>query len=507
MKNLSTNIIYCIVLFMLVSGLCHAQWVQVGQDISGFYDHETLGVQVQISDDGEIIAFGAPLVDAATYNIGEVRIYENQNGTWEQMGESIVSEIDQAEFGTFMAMSGDGQTVSVATHSIILPNNPWRVGVYHYVSGIWQQWGDYLVEDTVSNSFGFSMKLSEDGRTLAAGAQGQGMADGTSADTMSQGYVKVFSFQENAWVQKGQTLKGSEAVNDFYGMTVSMTGDGNFLAVGVANYSDTLFERGRIYVFKYEDDIWVQHGDSIIGETDYQRLGSTISMSDDGQTIATSNCFYNSPNANGMARIYKLQPSSNWMQVGTDIVGGIHDFLGVSIDLSADGNILASGSSLYGGNATQAGEVRVFRYEGSDWQQWGDAIQSDSPGGNFGWSLSLSADGNTLVAGAPHNSDNTTDGGLVQVYTFGVTAIDEVKESIGINLFPNPSQGLVTLHLATLPKSAMVSIFDLTGKKVFAAPVLQMQSVMDISNLSNGLYVVRLETNEGVRIGKLVLNQ
>jgi hypothetical protein len=69
--------------------------------------------------------------------------------------------------------------------------------------------------------------------------------------------------------------------------------------------------------------------------------------------------------------------------------------------LSRSGNVLAVGSVLGGG-------VRVYTY-GTDWTLYGSHVQ-----GSFGESVSLSSNGNTLVAGSKDENK-----GRVYKYTFG----------------------------------------------------------------------------------------
>lgn len=127
--NYTFSLTFVVVFLMLISSLCQAQWSQVGQDISGVQENDLVGFDVQISDDGQVIAIGAPIQGLAS-NLGELRIYENQNGIWLLKGESIISDPNHSHFGHFIAMSGDGNTVAAASYNLSISS--WRVEVYHY---------------------------------------------------------------------------------------------------------------------------------------------------------------------------------------------------------------------------------------------------------------------------------------------------------------------------------------------------------------------------------------
>src|SRR5207247_1712574 len=112
-----------------------------------------------------------------------------------------------------------------------------------------------------------------------------------------------------------------------------------------------------------------------------------------------------------------------------------NDTFGDSIVLSADGTTLAvsapsEASAATGINGDQtnnsafgAGAVYVFTRSGSSWSQQAYLKASNTEAGDvFGWSLALSADGNTLAVGA-----DLEDSALI-----GVTA-GSVNEGTALN--------------------------------------------------------------------------
>ena len=95
------------------------------------------------------------------------------------------------------------------------------------------------------------------------------------------------------------------------------------------------------------------------------------------------------------------------MQVGADIEGQTAGELsGYSLSLSSSGDTVAIGVPLKKLAGLSAGEVRVFRLtEDVQWSQMGSslsgAVVAGESGEQFGYDVSLSGDGLTLVAGAP----------------------------------------------------------------------------------------------------------
>jgi hypothetical protein len=100
---------------------------------------------------------------------------------------------------------------------------------------------------------------------------------------------------------------------------------------------------------------------------------------------------------------------------------GADDYFGTSVALSADGNTLAVGASAEDSNATgidgnqadnssvDSGAVYVFTRSGGAWLQEAYIKASNTDSGDFfGQSVALSADGSTLVVGAPREGSNAT---------------------------------------------------------------------------------------------------
>ena len=100
---------------------------------------------------------------------------------------------------------------------------------------------------------------------------------------------------------------------------------------------------------------------------------------------------------------------------------GTLDNFGWSVALAADGNTLAVGAPEEASNATgidgnqsdnsanASGAVYIFTRNGSSWSQQAYVKASNTEANDsFGHSITLAADGNTLVVGAPFEDSNAT---------------------------------------------------------------------------------------------------
>ena len=219
-----------------------------------------------------------------------------------------------------------------------------------------------------------------------------------------------------AWTQRGADLNG-DASGDNHGFAVSLSKDGNILAVGGLFNDDAGPEAGQAKVYSWNGTSWQQMGSDIDGQSHYSYQGFSVSLSDDGQTLAVGAI---EPGAStGSARIFRWdEGSASWVAKGSAISGeGIDDWYGSRVKLSADGDIVAiSGPRNDGAAGTDSGHVRVYSWNGSAWEQRGTDIEGESANDRSGDRISLSEDGSILAIGAAGNDDSGDNAGHVRVY-------------------------------------------------------------------------------------------
>ena len=105
-----------------------------------------------------------------------------------------------------------------------------------------------------------------------------------------------------------------------------------------------------------------QRGDDIDGESAGDRSGGKVSLSGDGNVVAIG-APQNAANGtnSGHTRIYQWDGTA-WNHIGSDIDGeAADDYSGGKISLSRDGSTVAIGSVFNDDSENNAGHVRVFR--------------------------------------------------------------------------------------------------------------------------------------------------
>ncbi|GAL65384.1 PKD domain containing protein [Jejuia pallidilutea] len=201
--------------------------------------------------------------------------------------------------------------------------------------------------------------------------------------------IPLLSFSQ---VQIGDNLIGNSDEGRF-GASVSISSDGNILAIGEPyglneNKSEIV---GLVQVFENISNNWIQKGSTIFGKDRFSDFGGRISLSSDGNILVIG-AIRGEVNGlrTGLVRIYEFK-NNNWIQLGQDINGEMHeDFFGRSVDLSSNGNVLAIGSGKHhsSSDAEGTGYVKVYSYDGSNWNLIGSDFKDESSNVVFGNQIS-----------------------------------------------------------------------------------------------------------------------
>ncbi len=182
-------------------------------------------------------------------------------------------------------------------------------------------------------------------------------------------------------------------------------------------------------------------GTDINGEASGDRSGWSVSITDDGLTVAIGaiqNDNVNGSNS-GHVRVYTWNSStSSWVQKGDDINGEVsNEYSGNSVSLSSDGNTVAIGAYFNDNvNGSDSGHVRVYIWNSStsSWVQRGADIDGEALNDRSGYSVSLSSDGLTVAIGATQNDNvNGSDSGHVRVYTWNSSTSSWVQRGADID--------------------------------------------------------------------------
>jgi len=385
-----------------------------------------LATLVSLSGDGTMLAVGYPRTSNSTRGFVQAYRYEpsRRTGRWVELGPPLFGKMSDARWGGTYQWYDDDEVV------------------YSYDR-------DQIAQPVTS------LSLSLDGSTMAIGSP-KDAAGGLPE-------VRVYRYNGGAsaiWEPLGESLTGVNE-NDFFGQSISLSADGNTVAIGAPRYQndqhpdgiwdddDGYFrESGIAAVYRYDDGgdgEWVKMGQNLEGislkehpaDTVWAFFGDSVSLSDNGTVVAAAAPYRSSDDeCEGLVKVHIYSDKNDeWTQHGQMLWqnGGLGDATdcssitatdgndsGFAVSLSSDASRLAVGISSSDRYSPFAGEIYVFDFDGVSWIQRGSIVAGRAEGVRAGWSVSLSGDGSHLAIGSPLDKEGGSNAeGRVQVYELG----------------------------------------------------------------------------------------
>ncbi len=475
-------------LLILIPFLGIAQ-TQIGSDINGEAAIDQSGYSISTSADGTIIAVGAPFnTNGSGFEAGHVRVYQNVTGVWLQIGADIDGELANDSSGHSVSLSADGTTLAIgAPYNDGNGSDSGHVRIYKNISGTWTQVGADINGEAIDDLFGYTVSLSADGSILAVGAPWN---DGNGPKS---GHTRIFQNIAGVWTQIGTDING-EATDDWSGWRVSLSANGSIVAIGALYNDGNGLDSGHVRVYQNIAGVWTQIGADINGESGTDLSGYSVSLSATGTIIAIGGRYNDGNGTNsGHVRVYQ-NSAGTWTQIGADINGeAANDQSGLSVSLSADGTVVAIGAPYNDGNGTDSGHVRIYKNNAGTWIQKGTDINGEATGDLSGLRVSLAANNNTVLIGAPYNAGNGTESGQARVYD--LTAILSSNSFVQANfiVYPNPTSDVLTIELQNNLELQKVTFYNTLGQVVKTATT----AIINVADLAKGNYYVEVLTNQG----------
>jgi hypothetical protein len=479
-------------LFLLICLLplgLSAQWTQVGSSINGEAEADFFGYSSRLNEDGTVLIVGGRQNDDGALNAGHARVFEWSGEDWTQKGSDIDGVYLGEAFGTSVSINTDGTVVAVGGTDVFNElSGDGVTRVYEWNGVGWWQRGESIFAETSGIEYsGSAVDLSADGSIVAIGSI-------SNANTMDdQGHVRVFQWTGLSWFQLGQDIDG-EAAFDYSGGTLSLSDDGTIIAIGASGNDDGGNASGQARVYAFNGASWQQVGSDIDGANEGDGFGTSVSLSADGQTLAVG-AETNADNGtfSGEVRIFDWNGIA-WIQRGEDINGeAILDLFGEECQISSDGNkvaVLARGSNEF------QSALRIFEWSENAWSQIGTSILGAAPvDGGIAASMSISGDGNKVLFGTASNDENGENAGQVRVFEFIQPLGIESQNQVQIKAFPNPSKGHFTVSAKDQIES--IQLHSLDGRIVYTTqPTDTNQTVVDLGNTTSGQYVLSVKTDQ-----------
>ncbi|OFY87543.1 MAG: hypothetical protein A3F72_20915 [Bacteroidetes bacterium RIFCSPLOWO2_12_FULL_35_15] len=301
-----------------------------------------------------------------------------------------------------------------------------------------------------------------------------------------------------------------------YAQTTVTDIDGNVyntIAIGTQ-----LWMKENLRTTKYNDGTPIAYPGANDSAWQYNYTGAYAWYNNDSATYSDYGILYNwfalSPTTNGGRNIcpagWHVATSSEWNKMekyldpttDTTLYGSVGTTIGAQIKESGTahwytgntGTNTSGFTALGGGGRSESGAYSYYTSNANFWTAtpygstaWYRRLQYNSSriykydlSKNSGWSVRAVRDG--LTTGLMENNPIET-----------------------IFIYPNPSEGTFTISQNNISKTE-IEIYNLMGTLIYKTQFANLQITIDLSNLSKGIYLVKLiDTNRNIHNQKIII--
>jgi len=399
---------------------------------SGAAAGNAFGKTAVISNDGSTIAIGAP--NRAT-NAGAVYVFVRNGANWAQQGGALISgnTQDNDRFGTALAISSNGSVLAIgaigedsdgsgSTNNSALDSG--AAYVFARNGATWTQQAYIKPSNTQeADLFGGALALNAAGNMLAVGAIGEASAsttiNGDAANNGAPGAGAVYIFDNNgiAWLQTAYIKAPNAEPIDHFGAAVSMSSDGNTLAVGAPDEDGT--DTGA-QPFPIPLPPSVPPPDPNVPPP----AGAPNPLPTTFQGLCAATVLRPTVGCESGAVYIFVRTAGVW-SAHTYIKGSNNEYedrFGTSVALTSAGDAVAIGSPSEDSSATGiegnetledalgSGAAYLYRLSGGTWTQQSYVKASNTDANDaFGTAIAVSSDAATLVVGATGEASTNND--------------------------------------------------------------------------------------------------
>jgi len=288
--------------------------------------YDWFGWSVSIS--GDLAIVGAYYDDDKEANSGSAYIFKRDGTGWSQQQKLTASDGAARDyFGASVSISSDKIIVG-AYRDDDKGIDSGSAYIFKQDGTAWVQQQKLTASDgTAYDSFGYSVSISGDLAIVGA------CYDDDKGDYSGSAYI--FRWDGTSWSQQQKLTASDGAAYDFFGYSVSISGD--YAIVGAVRDDNKGYSSGSAYIFKRNGTSWVQQQKLLASDgAAYDFFGYSVSISGDFAIVGA--VWDNDKGDNsGSAYIFKRNGTS-WVQqqklIASD--GAVDDNFGLSVSISGD---------------------------------------------------------------------------------------------------------------------------------------------------------------------------
>lgn len=105
------------------------------------------------------------------------------------------------------------------------------------------------------------------------------------------------------------------------------------------------------------------------------------------------------------------------------------------------------------------------------------------------------------IDGEPRSLATPDIGADAFFYSIYVPVIDVSSHSLNINVYPNPATDKLQINAQ---QKSEIEIFNINGQIIKTIFAQSKETIIDLTDLSNGIYIVKAKTDKEIEIKKII---
>ncbi|NJK85867.1 MAG: T9SS type A sorting domain-containing protein [Bacteroidales bacterium] len=445
-----------------------------------------------ISGDNGYIGVSDPRDSIHHYANGCVNIYKKNSNNWDYLQTLQNPDLKPYDFfghrtcmfGNYLAVSSIGDNImgfmSGAVH------------IFHLENGLWK-YDQTLREDIQGEKMQYGESLFLNDKYLVVGAPG----------AYNTGVVYVYGLL-NTTFHPLQKITNPYPLNMQFGKSVTMTGDQLIIGAPSANMA---MYKGTVFIYDKKSIHWEKTSEIQPDDEDYGALfGFSISAEKNKLLISAPHA---NLKANGNEELYfsgKVfyfkNMNGKWTKEKefSNPEPSSHDLFGSDVLISD--SILYISAPKDDVEEKNEGTVFIYQYKNGAWE---DAeLTNDEENEHEYFSNSFYVFDRHLFVGSAGARDEKNRG---RIFYYDVTKVlnvssEEMHAEPVITFYPNPADR--TIKVSGNNNSYRLKICSTDGK-IHMEKSLKGDKEIDVSNLSEGLYIVSLIMNDYILTEELII--
>jgi len=340
-----------------------------------------------------------------TAGSGAVYVYDFDGVSWQE--SAILVPLDgfpEDNFGISLSLSGNMALIGAYKDD---DNGFFEVGsayVFEFDGLNWSQSEKLMASDGAPNDFfGYSVSLS--GNRALIGSY----RDSDSGNRSGSAYI--FDFDGKNWNQNAKLVANDADSGDYFGYSVSLSG--NRALIGSKNDDGVVGTTGSAFIFDFNGDAWVQSAKLFGDDGEYEDyFGHSVSLfgnraligayGDDGIHTDIGSAYEFKFDGLVWAQTVKLLPED----------GESYEGFGYSVSISGD---RAAVGAIGNNSSLESTSVYIFDFDGANWVQESKLVAAD---GDIRFAQSVSLSGDRVMVGAYGDASAGYNSGAAFMYGF-----------------------------------------------------------------------------------------